>query len=533
MKKNKLSPHAVRIILITFLVIVTCGLFFVAFAVKIKNPYQVSIYNYESYLSKKIIGDIKKKYSYHEFSEVNEFTKAINKQKAVAGIGSDHQIAQLILDQKIKKINFNKVYEDYSSEKLLANYPKILRSHLEKYEQWIISKIKKENPTNDKSRPHIVYDQDDSSKIIGFEADMKPGVDHFYEYLIPYFMQDKVIAYNINKKYRDHLKDIDSIVFKDTNWLTIIKTLVEKHNYKHISWTSSFLDNAMIGQFYATESKIKNYLISGKITQLDNKNYKEVFDHFFNFVKEATGRDIRDVRTNKLITSGLELVNDIIEPSNQRADIAVMYNGDAVDSFYAKDNFEVLGDQQQIKYVRPKNNYMLLDAWIVSNAISDKDSDDFLEFGSKHIFKGSNLSMQELEKEYINQVYKNLVEEDGSKSKYYEENLFKNKDNNEIKTLEEISKSFYEENYDVFKDSFDFNPSVANFDAVSYTPTYEGIIDFVKKYYFLKSDKKPNQEVVDLFSIEDNPNINRQIYQPLDLELRNKVTDYYYQKTKS
>jgi spermidine/putrescine ABC transporter substrate binding protein len=117
----------------------------------------------------------------------------------------------------------------------------------------------------------------------------------------------------------------------------------------------------MIGEFYATEENKKNYLNNGIVENLTMNNYREIIDYFVEFVQEATGHSIKDANYNKLVTSGLDLVHDIIEPTTTKADIAIMYNGDALDSYYAEDNFASLKDVQ-INYKRPKNNYMLLDA---------------------------------------------------------------------------------------------------------------------------------------------------------------------------
>ncbi|GAA8716688.1 hypothetical protein oki361_23350 [Helicobacter pylori] len=117
----------------------------------------------------------------------------------------------------------------------------------------------------------------------------------------------------------------------------------------------------MIGEFYATEENKKNYLNGDIVENLTMNNYREIIDYFVEFVQKATGHSIKDANYNKLVTSGLDLVHDIIEPTTTKADIAIMYNGDALDSYYAEDNFASLKDIQ-INYKRPKNNYMLLDA---------------------------------------------------------------------------------------------------------------------------------------------------------------------------
>jgi len=56
------------------------------------------------------------------------------------------------------------------------------------------------------------------------------------------------------------------------------------------------------------------------------------------------------------------LVSSIIEPINGKADVSIMYNGDALDAYYGEDNFKKLGNIPHIGFKRPKNTYMNIDA---------------------------------------------------------------------------------------------------------------------------------------------------------------------------
>ncbi|AWX69500.1 hypothetical protein [[Mycoplasma] anseris] len=486
----KYSRFVIKISIIIIGIIFSFLLFAGILAFKLTNPYHVSIYNYESYLNKKIIDKVKKKYSYHVFTEINEFTKAINTEKTVAGVGSDHQIAQLILENKIKKINFNKLFNTQNKEEIYSFYSPIVRQHLDKFDNWIIEKIKEINPNNEELRgknnrllkPYLIYDK--NKNIIGPEIDGKEGCDFYWQYIIPYFIQDKIIAYNINTFYRPHLKNVENIHFENTNWDTILKTLINQHNYKGVYWTNSFLDNAMIGQFFATETNKKNYLNNNVLENITLQNYKEIFDYFADFVLDSTNNSIKQNNFNKLVTNGLELVNQIIEPAGTKADIAIMYNGDTLDAYYPKDNFDKL-DKTQIDFVRPKNNYLLLDGWIISKSMSDDESDTLLEFLNETVFKGFGYRASELEKLY-------------------------NEYNN-----------------------FEFLPAIANFDAVNYTPAYYEINEFLKKHYFFDDNGLLDTKAIEIFDIENQHNIIYQIFQPINLKLRTDIIDYYYQKTKS
>ena len=564
MKKKyfKLGMHRTKIILLSILTTFLFVIFSVILAIRIINPYKVSIYNYESYLSRNVIKKIKTKYSYHTFGEINEFTKAINSNKAVAGVGSDHQIAQLIIEGKIRKVNLEKVFganydkDTFKSYKeyVYHFYEDILQKHLDEFHQKIINEIKKINPNNEViwkkslngkqlAMPYLTnkngkrWDPNSKEEPTAFEADSKLDKDdHFYEFLVPYLIQDKVIAYNTNKQYRPHLKNIDTINMEDKKtWLEIIKELINDiHNYKKVNWTNSFLDNTMIGQFYAHEQGLKKYINSdGKVTPLTLENYKEIIDYFIEFVQRATGKSIKDPNHNKLVTDGLELVNDIIEPKPTKPDISIMYNGDALDSYYGNDNFNVL-NKPQIKYVRPKNNYLLLDAWIVSSNVSDKETDELMSFFNKNVFHGYNWEKEKFVREYFKKVYQSLSAENPSLKEKIHNHLFFDKEKNKPKNIQELDKEFYKQNRETFLNSFDFVPSVENFDAVNYTTGYKFLNDFLKEHYFLNEDLSIDEEGKKIFTIPNDPNnINHQSYQPINLKLRTAINDYYFNKTKS
>ena len=563
MKKSwKFGAHKTRIILLSILTVFLFFIFALILAIKIVNPYKVSIYNYESYLSRNVIQKIKTKYSYHTFGEINEFTKAINSNKAVAGVGSDHQIAQLVIEGKLRKVNLEKVFgKEYDKTKYRTYkdyvyhfYEDILQKHLDEFHQKIIDEIKKINPENKiqfgsglnskkLAMPYLVdedgkrWDPKGTKKPIAFEADSdlsKP--DYCYDFLVPYLLQDKVIAYNTNKKYRPHLTNIDTIDMKNKEkWLDIMKELINKiHNYKKVNWTNSFLDNTMIGQFYAQEQGLKQYIDkNNKVSPLTLENYREIIDYFIEFVEKATGKSIKDPNYNKLVTDGLELVNDIIEPKPTKPDISIMYNGDALDSYYANDNFGVL-NKPQIKYKRPKNNYLLLDAWIVSNNVSDKETDRLMYFFNKYVFHGYNWEKEKFILKYFKKVYENLMTNDHSLKQEYLKHLFENNDVNKPKNIQNIDKTFFKKYYDAFKDSFNFAPTVESFDAVNYTTGFKLLNQFLREHYFLKDDLTHDETARDIFTISNDPTkIIHQSYQPINLKLRTAINDYYFSKTKS
>lgn len=54
------------------------------------------------------------------------------------------------------------------------------------------------------------------------------------------------------------------------------------------------------------------------------------------------------------------LADHLIEPKQKRFDAAILYNGDALDAYYSDDNYKSI-KSNMIRFIRPKENFMLLD----------------------------------------------------------------------------------------------------------------------------------------------------------------------------
>ncbi|MBN0919128.1 hypothetical protein [[Mycoplasma] gypis] len=402
MKKLKLKKLKKFLLALLFVLIgaFTC----IAIGLKVSSPYRVSIYNYESYLAKPIIQKINKQYSYRLFSEINQFTRAIDQGKTVGGVGSDYQIATLIYENKLQKIDYSLIFndvalanEDQKEEKIKNHFTDITWQHMKNFDNWIYQKIQ----SSKGSKSKILSDSE-------YDVDGDGVADRFYQYMIPYFIQDKIVAYNINKKYRNYIKPFDENFNNDLSWQNIYKTL-KQNNYHTFGWTNSFLDNLMIGQFYSnnksneTVNQIKNESIqkfmnlSKESTNL-TKEIDQITNGFTDFVKNTTSWSIKDTRHNRLITNGLELVNDLIDPNPNKLDVGLMYNGDVLDSYYSHDNFSELNDGENINFVRPQLNLLLLDGWIISKNVEKKDAQKLQKFLRDNLFSAENI---DIEKEFL------------------------------------------------------------------------------------------------------------------------------------
>ncbi|MCU4117430.1 hypothetical protein N8G13_03110 [Mycoplasma zalophi] len=532
-----------KILLFTFLTLLTASIT-TAVIFKIKTPYLVSIYNYESYLSKPLIAKINKKYSYRVFNDINVFTKDIEQGKTVGGVGSDFQIANLVLEGKIKKINWNILIDNLSNnreekkQQIQNIFTDITNSHIEKYENWIINKIIEINPENNKNRdsfnhvikPFLYYKNENLSNknsrenILGFEVDSEEGIDNFYEFLIPYFIQDKVVAYNINKNSRPHITNWNSEkYFNSRTWKNIYETLYNL-GYHKFGWTNVYYDNLMLGQYFASEENKHNYLTENGLANINLNNIDNIIEYFKEFVFSTTHHSILETKFNKLATNGLELVNDLIDPSKEKLDAALMYNGDVLDSYYSNDNFSMLEDGKNVDYIRPQNNMILLDAWIISKSVSDSDSDAMLKYLKEVVFDTIGYSYNELVSAYYNNILNNFDNKESLRSKLFTNNI--------PKTISELDTEFFTQNFEKFKD-FDFSNMLSNFDNVNYTPTIKNEFNFFKDYYFLDENKEVDIKAKNIYNINIDEDIYYSFYVPLDKEVKSTVIKKYFEKTHS
>ncbi|MBN4089627.1 hypothetical protein [Mycoplasma enhydrae] len=565
-------------------------LFMFALIFKLTNAYRPSIYNYEAYLSPTIINKLKKNYNYKEFKEINEFTQALVQDKAIAGVGSDFQAAQLILDKKIKKIDFSKLYgsKELSSWNKRKNlFTDNIQNHLEKFDELIYSKIEQMKDAERKIKGFEINTVEKKWRMIEKNRPSNDW-DHFYDFVIPYYVQDKGIAYNFNKDSRPHLDlntpEIQTLEEKSTqlDWFEIFSTL-KKHNFKRVAWTNAYVDNLMIGVFnymhkHPTEWK-KVFTKNGndKLLDFNESNYRIAIDSFVSFVKAATDHSIKNTQYNFISSNGLELLNHLIEPKPSRSDSGVIYNGDALDAYYSEDNFASVKNGN-IRFIRPKNNFILVDCWIISNKLDNKDTDNFLKMLGDNIYRNNHrystkyskkVALDNLEKDFIQKMRTKLTPEEFQKAKEIIKNIYENNKDNlidnlklldpsidweklenwtkEIDNFEKNTQSTYfiswlkqirndsEEGYSIFEEAFEnlFNDiefsEIANFNYISYTPADDLTFSFIYYWYF-GNDGMAKQ----IYSVsKSDPSYQLFNYPIIDNNLRTKISAYYFETTKS
>lgn len=433
-------------------------------------PFKPVIYNYEAYISDQGRDVINKDFNYREFGDVSEFTKAIEDNRTIAGVGSDFQIARLAQKGRLQKIDYSKLFPNWELTKVFAqpeNYQDLSLSEKQEFVN------KKRKAFEEIFRPEIVehidkYDQfmkeaDNPEKDLDVDND---GIkDRFWEFFIPYYTQDKVIAYTIGDYESDgkrvNLRDFQKnwspefrksiqekgLKFEDQSLAGIGKTL-RKNGYSFFEWTEAMRDNLLIGG-----EKTNQY---GTI--ITEKNYKSLVDGFINYIGDISGFDYTNLRHNVFKTSGLDLANSVIDPSLNQ-DVGFLYNGDALDAHYSKDNYEELEEENTIAIIRPKNNLTLLDGWIILKNTSPELTDKVYNSLYEGIFKGEELEFDELV--------------DAAKSEV-EFNYVQNSETEKFETKKGKG----------FKFDYESLPVLANFDYINYTPSFKKSFEFFKKFYF-------------------------------------------------
>ncbi|MGY6172038.1 hypothetical protein ACW95P_01670 [Candidatus Mycoplasma pogonae] len=519
MKLNK------KLLLVTSGLVTLAGLTIAGFVHWAQKPFRPVLMNFESYLDPDAEKEISEKFQYKAFSELNEFSRAIESDRIVGGISSDFEIARLIIGDKIQKIDFTKILRNIPElnnpnsfdakgrlkKSVVAKYwrPETMK-HVDSYNKYLVN-YKNERIDNDND-----------------------GIaDEMWEYLIPYYIQDKVVAYTTGTDNKERPLRPDSfntltdeekengIRFEDQTFVGIMKKLSEK-KYNRFGWTEASRDNLLIGSELKNsdapsnfKSKIeelldvilqrndvnvskaaKNAFLNNINTSLQNlinknfstistfgsetysgyvtpSNYKSMIEGFLEVVKNGTGGSVNDVSKNAFVSNGTELLQSLID-KNSRNDVAVMYNGDAIDAIYSSDNFSDIPDGQ-IKYIRPKHNITLMEGFVLRKSNSEELNNDIYDVIFESIYKGVNQPKEEVFQEILTWEQVPFFKKNEEGEWEAETDL----DNPNMPLMEKNGKK----NYALYLD-YSNVPILRNYDYVNYTPAWKNDFEIMGKWYF-------------------------------------------------
>ncbi|WP_029906237.1 hypothetical protein [Mycoplasmopsis opalescens] len=414
----------------------TCTTIFTGLSLSCSINNTIVFYNYKAYLSPEIANEIYSDLDYKVFDTINEFTNAIKLNKVNAGIGSDQQAVQLIRQNYLQPINYldifwpenvvkpswainktiDEILNDHESLKQYRNYQKNLLTkevfdHLESYDKYLIAENNKDNQPN----------------------------KHLIDYMVPYFNQDAVIAYNpskIDKKNQpltSDLYDFDNKIINDAlrfnkqnsnnNSLEMIDILqsLKHNNFKYWAITDAVRDLMIYGSSYykivdspkQNSYKVESHPTGEASTTYQPTLYKTLLNNFAQLIEDGTGEKINS-KNIYLSGVGLELVNKLIDP-NSNVQVALIYNGDAIDAFDSLDN-DIRVQKGTIRYLRPSGNIMLVDGLIIPLKTDENTYKQVISAAKKYFFGG--LQNQNIPYNILNLSNKNNI--DLNEYSYYE-----------------------------------------------------------------------------------------------------------------
>ena len=428
--------------------------------------YKPTFWNYEDYMSESGISSINSSFKYKQFGDVPEMGQSLNEGRTVGGIASDYYNAKWAAEGLIKKINFHKAFHmDFSSKnELKANlkkgYTPEAWKQLETFNQYLIDK-------------HVDQDKDGI-------------IDEMWEFMIPYFMQSKVVAFNLargSKQWKNKVKSVKTqanieALFPDKSYAGILKVL-HTNGYNNFVVNNYTRDNMMIG------SELKGNF-TGKLTL---NNYKKFIDGYVETLKTSMNIDVKDGNKSIFETSGTAALDHLVNPSENWG-VSILYQGDALFAHYGGSKDSPQG--KNIRIVTPKSPVFQLDGLVLASTVKD-DSDMENNF-YRDVYNGFLKGWSDkLDKGYNN-------------SKPYGDNL---------------------------------PPAANNFDAINYTTPYAdvynrfkkgGIDDYFKSDSGLPQDYDVFGESIFHTASSSLMNFNTSI-QPIDDNLQYKYQNYYLSKT--
>ncbi|MDJ1645975.1 hypothetical protein QLQ80_02700 [Mycoplasma sp. M5725] len=445
----------------TFILLISVLSVFIGVLIfKMKNPYKPAFFNYSSYISKKNREEMEKTFTYKEFGTVIEFKNALEKEQAAAGILPASEAARLVKEDRIRKIDFNQVF-NLKGERILKSTNEVKNfiqnivtpitwRQLESYDEYLKNTLdKKKNKIEDR---------------------------HLWEYFLPYYSQEYVIAYSSHKNGGKILEGVQDY---ELSWFEILSKLKEL-GYQNIAITNDLRNNIALGTTRLLSKNKADFFIenNGKLTKDD---YVDQLDSFQKLIEESL--DVKITQHDKVLfePDGSNLLDKlIIKESN--INLGILFNGDGLDAFYSEDNNKDV-EEGSVRIIKPKQTVITLDGIIINNSVSDEEVGTYLQ--------RLNTSLYSHEK-YINY-------EDFNDYSLLEKKLEQHKIINEDG----------EEEIDYSAVNF-----ASNFDFINYTPVYKIEYNYFLDNYF--DDDEKGRLAFNIYKIDNNKAI---FLQPIDKEL--------------
>lgn len=437
--KNKINKNKIFLILG---VILTFGLIIAVTSIKISNPFRPVFYTYSAYAPQDMIKEINKKYTWKEYGDAREFETALENNKGVAGITSDYSIISLIVDKKIAPLSLDMMeinglenpWESYFTEATvdeMSGYNKTIDENLQEYYR-------------------NAYPEYEKKYGEGY-------VFKFSDFVIPYFLNDRLMAYDTTKIFNKVNMEKDPLHFEKPPTLvealeTVHQACLDNGKSLTVQWAKNVRENLVLGDTI-NDPKLK------WLTEITAENYMTLLNNLSSMINEGTGGSMSNTNVNLFEDNSNYVLNNLINPSN-RINVGMMYNGDALDAYYGSDNYSVISDGDRLRAVRMKYTVRLLDAFVISASVDREQRKEVLKFFSDIMFKGSFMDKEQIQKFVKTETEKNP-------------------------------------NFDVWNSEGMFKV----FNYANYTPGAKGIYYYAYDNYFIKEDGTIDEIARDIYVV--------------------------------
>lgn len=337
--------------------------------------------NYVDYISDAPRSLIESRYTYTEFGDLPELKVAIQEERIAGGIGSDYYNAYLAGTGAISKIDFARLYKMPElansatlHDKLKDIYSSTTMSILDAFDKDMILRLDNGKPAKwDADGKRVPAAKGEETHDLDNDGDD----DFLWEYMAPYFAQNKVLAVNIQRLFNAggksvaELKDSNGDFIDQTAFEALVKT---KLGSKELTYTN-ILD-VLKTEFGANQIIVNNYMrdnlmIGSEITNngtvqapLDQATVTKQSDAFFGMIKNFDSKpDYSD--------SGVGTLDFLVSNQVGGAQVGIMYNGDALYSNYGGSQN---GDEGMTRIITPKNSTFLLDGMIIPSYMNDSEN---------------------------------------------------------------------------------------------------------------------------------------------------------------
>lgn len=492
-----------------------------------KEKFKPVFYNYQSYMDPKIVESIGRKFEYKQFGTIDEFTKAVLTHKTAGGIGNDGQAAKLIINDytgqsKLRKFSikdFKTIFgANWDDSKNIADNLKVILTpvvfeHLLSYDQYF-----KDIPIFENGKPKL---KANGEQFYNKDYDNEEDKIHLYNYFIPYFAQDMVLAYNPLKlqKYKDIYTSINHEVPEDEQELISYNKEYSKAVAPYFETLTKELEREINNKLYnvVNNNEIKNDW-ENQLSNIPMINALQIVRHPYGKDKETDSFQYFEytdaVRDNMIYGSSYhldpELKRHVPKPtgdalihektSETNKEIITPIYKDLIDQFLSLfkdgtgfkltdtnhvrtngDGLELLNtliDPHKKTNVGIIYNGDALDAFFSRDNISNSAVPDgairFIRPSVNLLLVDGLVIANDTDEEIANEIINTS-----------KDTFFGGLDNNKTNwTVENVTKAFDDASSDNYMLAFKNFGSYINFDYVKYTPAFKLVYDYVLENEF-------------------------------------------------